>query len=110
MRVKKVFWIKMIGMTVLAVLAVISINDTAEKEEVIKPELADSIRSQRSNIRNNTSSQSSNSSKLPDNSAKSLSLDSSAGHSIHLLPVVDSLAGNRIHGLPNITQSRFKYL
>ena len=103
------FWIKMIGMTVLAVLAVISINDTAEKEEVIKPELADSIRSQRSNIRNNTYSQSFNSSKLPDNSSKSSSLDSLAEDRIHQLPVVDSLAGNRIHGLPNKTISRFDY-
>ena len=109
MRVKKVFWMKVIGMTLLAVLAVLSIKDTAEKEEVIKPELADSIRSQRSNIRNNTSSQSSNSSKLPDNSSKSLSLDSLAEDRIHQLPVVDSLAGNRIHGLPNKTISRFDY-
>ena len=93
----------------LAVLAVISLKDTGDKE-MVQTELADSIRSHRNNTRNNKSSQSSNSSKLPDNSAKSLSLDSSAGHSIHLLPVVDSLAGNRIHGLPNITQSRFKYL
>ena len=81
--------LKVIGMTLLAVLAVISIKDTAEKE-VVQTER----RSQRSNIRNHTSSQSSNSSQLP----KSSSLD------------IDSLAGNRIHGVPNRTQPRFDYL
>ena len=54
--------LKVIGMTVLVVLTVLSIKDTAEKE-VVQTEL--------NNIRNKTYSQSSNSSILPDNSAKS---------------------------------------
>ena len=77
----------------------------AEKE-VVSTELPESVRS---NIRNKTLSQTSNSSILPDNSAKSSLLDGLAGDSIQQLPVVDSLAGHRIHGLPNITQPRFEY-
>jgi hypothetical protein len=100
--------LKVLGMTVLSVLAVISIRNTGDKD--VLTELPESTRSMRNNSRNRTSSQSSNSSKLPNNSAKSGSLDSSARDSIHLLPLMDSLAGNRIHGLPNITQPRFKYL
>jgi len=128
MRLKKVSCLKVMGMTVFGVLAVLSIKDMAEKGAV-QTDLAESVRSQRNNIWNITSSQSSISSKLPDNSFNSSLLagdsinqlpvvdslagnrihglpvvDSLAGNRIHGLPVVDSLAGNRIHGLPHITQ------
>ena len=44
MRMKKVLCLKVLGMTVLAVLSVISIKDTAEKE-MVQIELAESIKS-----------------------------------------------------------------
>ena len=62
MRAKKVTCLKVIGMTVLVVLAVLIIKDTSEKV---------AVQTERNDIRNKTSSQSSNSSILPDNSAKS---------------------------------------